>query len=176
MLGRILLLHLLLASALAYNQELLSCLKAIGNDDLSDVVDVIANCTIELGEATGMTCNDFQLKIELDHCVFKGMGWTNEDESEIDFYQWELDTERIMNGLNITGYGTTKDYEKFDDCKCQTKEELMEDGKLCAGKVADDDLHCPGPDCPWHLSAVSRCGMNRMKKACKITTEGKYKW
>ena len=72
MLGRILLLHLLFASTLAYNKELLSCLKEIGNDDLSDVVDVIANCTIELGEATGMTCNDFQLKIELDHCVFKG--------------------------------------------------------------------------------------------------------
>ena len=82
MLGRNLLLHLLFASALAYNQELLSCLNGIGNDDLSDVVDVIANCTLELGNLTGTTCNDFQLKIEYDHCVFKGMRWTNENETE----------------------------------------------------------------------------------------------
>ena len=153
------LLPLLFAPTFAYLEDLESCLnnEVTAHSEVQKILNAISACNEDSDLNQGGTaCEDFNNKIDYDHCLFREMGWTDENETTINYAQWNADNEKISTFM---GYTSEENWEKFDDCMCEMKTQLRQTG------IA---LMCPTYHGVGHLflSAAARCAIAGMKASC----------
>ena len=176
MVSTFVMLMFLFTSGFAYWDDLGACIKEevqeekeinALNPTVKKLSDALIGCNNEIASQGRLLkdndtfCDDFNKKIDYDHCFFKGMGWMNEDETKMNYIQWGEDNQ---NMAAFMGFDNEKSWEKIDECLCQTQASLKATGMSKCGK----DVHGVGH---WYVSAVGRCALQGVKAKCDMQKE-----
>ena len=161
------LLTLLFAPGFAYWDDLVDCLEGEQTDhpSVQKVINALRNCTAAMANQgkeltpNDTLCDTFVKQIDYDHCFNREMGWTNENETAVDYGQWGEDNENMST---IMEYKSEQNWEAFDDCFCETKKQVRQTGIVL---MCPNDNHVAGH---WFLSALARCTINGIRAACPI--------
>ena len=134
------------------SETLKACNDEMNNDDLN----------VELEERDKMNdtqefCVKFNKKLDFDHCFFRGMGWINENETNVNFSQWGEDMYSMTIFMSLADEQT---WEKINVCGCEIKDELM-----AAIESKCNDNHGTGH---WYVSTFARCTMREIKAECDM--------
>jgi len=156
---------ILFNSGSAYWDDLGDCMQEVflpDNPAVQKVIDALNGCNEELNRqgkdlyGNENDCDEFNKKIEYDHCFLRAMGWINEDATKMNYIKWGQDNEDMTAMMGFQG---EQNWEMQAQCLCDLKHQLEEEGKKVCGKESKGIGR-------YYLSSSGRCAIIGMKSHC----------